>query len=163
MSKSTVVRPGAPAVIPPTLSMSVDLARSIDGGYEPRRVCVSVHLPEAPSPEELRLVEQRLRHLASAESVAWRRWEWAPAGERGQVITVRGVGEETRATLSWLKSLSRGEPAVRVIARMDVVPVHRSLALPPGVTDADWARGPSGLWVARAARQDGRVVLIRRE
>lgn len=142
--------------------MSVDLARSIDGDYAPQRVCVSVRLPEAPSPEELRLVERRLRDLASSPAVAWRRWEWAPAGENGQVITLRGIGEETRATLTWLKSLSRGEP-VRVISRLDIVPVHRSHALPSGVVDADWARGPSGLWVARAARQDGRVVLVRRE
>jgi hypothetical protein len=173
MTPSSSRRSGARAVTHPTLTTSVDLPRSPDGGYAAHRVSVSVRLPEKPSPGDLRIAEQRIRHLHSATGVTWRRWEWAAVGENGappaMVVTVRGAaigngGGAIRDTLVWLRSLHRGEPAIRVISGLDVVPVHRAHALPPDVADGDWELGPTGEWVARTAgKGQSRVVLVRRE
>lgn len=173
MTLSSSTRPGTRAVTPPTLTTSLDLPRSQDGGYAAPRVCVSLRLPDNPSPEELTRAERRLRHLDSATGVTWRRWECASVGGKGgspaTVVTVRGTasgqgGSAIRNTLIWLRSLHRGEPTVRVISKLDIVPVHRTHALPPGVYDGDGELTPTGIWVARTAgKEPSRVVLIRRE
>src|SRR5690606_19445284 len=63
MTPESSIRPGTKAVTLPTLTSSVDLPRSPDGSFAEHRVRVSIRLPGDPSPDDVRIAEQRLRHL----------------------------------------------------------------------------------------------------